>query len=247
MPPGTENNKASHREESLRPGCAADHKYTVAMLFDPDNDWIFREVHENTLFARLSSKFTFSQHFDHRTIRNCDIVFVLGYTRILESEFLAANKLTLIVHESDLPQGRGFSPVQWQVLEGCDRIPVCLLKATAEVDAGEIFEKAEIRLEGHELFDEIRRLQAETTLELMERFLLRFPQTSPQPQTGEATVYRRRTRKDDRIDAQRSIASQFNALRVADNQNYPAYFVLNGHTYYLKIYRSPHGEANHHR
>ena len=45
-------------------------------------------------------------------------MFVIGYTKILPKEFLEGNKLVLVIHESDLPKGKGFSPVQWQILEG---------------------------------------------------------------------------------------------------------------------------------
>ena len=48
---------------------------------------------------------------------NFDILFILGYTRFLSSNFLRKNSLNLVVHESDLPKGRGLAPVQWQLLK----------------------------------------------------------------------------------------------------------------------------------
>lgn len=213
--------------------------YTVALLFDRDNDWIYHEIQRCRCFDAMGTQYTFSTHFDHQSVRNQDIVFVLGYTKILKSDFLSSNKLTLVVHESDLPKGKGFSPVQWQILEGHNEIPVCLIRATEDLDAGDIIEKDVIHLKGHELFEDIRRKQAEATLALMERFLMRYPHITAMPQIGPETVYRRRTRRDDRLDVNRSIAGQFNVLRIADNERYPAFFELNGHTYYLKIYRDP--------
>jgi methionyl-tRNA formyltransferase len=195
----------------------------------------------------MASKYKFSMHHDPSEIRDCDIVFVLGYTKILKADFLEANRLPLVIHESDLPQGKGFSPVQWQILEGKNEIPVCLIHATADLDAGDILERAFIHLQGHELFAEIRRKQAETTLLLMERVLKKYPRISGIPQTGKASTYRRRTRKDDRLDVHKTIAEQFNALRIADNKRYPAFFEHNGHTYYLKIYRNPDGKADDHQ
>ena len=58
-----------------------------------------------------------------------DICFLLGCVKKLPSEVLQRNSINLVVHESDLPAGRGFSPVAWQVLEGRNHIPVCLLEA----------------------------------------------------------------------------------------------------------------------
>lgn len=214
-------------------------RLAVALLFDPDNDWLYDEIQGADRLATMSGRYAFSTHFDPQSVHDRDIVFVLGYTKILKPEFLATNKLTLVIHESDLPRGRGFSPVQWQILAGHNEIPICLIQATQDLDAGDILEKGFIRLEGHELFGDIRRKQAAATLELMERFLIRYPHISAKPQSGAETVYRRRSRQDDRLDIHRSIAEQFNALRIVDNEKYPAYFELNGHTYYLKIYREP--------
>lgn len=214
-------------------------RYAVALLFDPDNDWLYQDISEARLFDALGAKYRFCVYFDSAAVRGFDLVFVLGYTKVLRSDFLEANKLTLVVHESNLPRGKGFSPVQWQVLEGKNEIPVSLIEATPEVDAGDILEKCVMRLDGGELLPDIRCRQAEATLQLMERFLSKYPRISRTPQNGKASVYRRRTRQDDRLDVNRSLADQFNALRIVDNEKYPAYFAINGHTYTLKIYRTP--------
>ena len=244
------------REDKTNAGCpneqstdGASHagRYTVAILFDPDNDWIYEQIGDADLFDSMASKYKFSLHQDPAKVRDHDIVFILGYTKILKADFLEANRLPLVIHESDLPQGKGFSPVQWQILEGKNEIPVCLIHATDDVDAGDILERALIRLQGHELFADIRRKQAETTLLLMERVLKKYPHITITPQKGSTSAYRRRTRKDDRLDAHKTIAEQFNALRIADNERYPAYFEHDGHTYYLKIYRSPDGQTDDHQ
>lgn len=60
---------------------------------------------------------------------------------VLKSEILSSNKLLLVVHKSDLPKGRGFAPVQWQILEGKADITVCLIEISDDVDAGNISDK----------------------------------------------------------------------------------------------------------
>jgi len=49
--------------------------------------------------------------------------------------------MNLVVHESDLPRGKGFAPVKWQILDGKKEIPVCLLETTEQVDSGDILGK----------------------------------------------------------------------------------------------------------
>jgi len=43
------------------------------------------------------------------------------------------------------------------------------------------------------------------------------------------------TLNDSRLDIDRSIKEQFNLLRVVGNEEYPAFFEINGHKYLLKI------------
>jgi methionyl-tRNA formyltransferase len=105
----------------------------------------------------------FSEHWSIETAFDLDLLFILGYTKIIHKISLAKNKLNLVIHESNLPEGRGFSPVQWQVLEGKNEIKVCLIEASEKPDEGDIFNSTIIRLEGHELMDEIREAQANAT------------------------------------------------------------------------------------
>jgi methionyl-tRNA formyltransferase len=140
-----------------------------------------------------------------------------------------------VVHESDLPKGRGFAPVAWQVLEGQTVIPVVLFEAVSDIDAGPIYLRDEIRLSGFELNDEIRRLQGDATVAICVRFLEQYPNVVPQPQTGSATVYRRRTARDSELDPDKTLREQFDLLRTVDNERHPAYFELGGHRYLVRI------------
>ena len=51
------------------------------------------------------------------------------------------------------------------------------------------------------------------------------------------TFYPKRTKKDSELDIKKSIKQQFNKLRVVDNERYPAFFIMNGQKYILKVYK----------
>ena len=59
----------------------------------------------------------------------------------------------------------------------------------------------------------------------------------PISQSGCPTFYGRRTPKDSQLDVNKTIAEQFNLLRVCDNLRYPAYFEYMGNKYILKIFK----------
>lgn len=166
-----------------------------------------------------------------------DILFILSYWNLLSDEALSKHVHNLVVHESALPEGKGWSPLTWQVLEGKSNIPITLFEATNEVDAGDIYLRAQIYLEGHELIDGIRSLQAQATFDLCKEFVMQYPQivSTKQAQSGEETYYPRRGTKDSRLDLELSLSDQFNLLRVVDNDSYPAFFEYNNNRYVLKI------------
>jgi len=166
-----------------------------------------------------------------------DVCLLLSCGHLLSAEQLALHRHNLVVHESALPQGQGWSPMTWQILEGAKRIPVTLFEAVAELDAGPIYLHQQIDLQGHELVEEWRALQAQATLELCLVWLDRYREVvaEAQDQLGEPSHYRRRRPADSQLDPERSLAEQFNLLRVVDNQSYPAFFHWSGRRYSVQI------------
>jgi methionyl-tRNA formyltransferase len=134
---------------------------------------------------------------------------------------------TYVTHASDLPQGRGWSPLVWGVLQGRSEIVLSLMEAADPVDSGRIYQKFRCPIEKTDLWDELNSKLAKLTLEALD-FLVSHPSAEPIPQSGEPTWLRRRGPEDSRLDPDASIASQFDLLRVCDPQRFPAFFDLFG-------------------
>lgn len=167
-----------------------------------------------------------------------DVAFMLGCTKLAPHDFLARHAYALVVHESDLPKGRGFAPIAWQILEGKNKIKVCLIGAAEDADAGPIYMTDVIVLTGTELCSDWRDMQAKATVSLCEKFLALPEPPQCEPQQGEPTTYARRSPRDSEINIEKSIAEQFDLLRVVDNELYPAFFTMRGQKYLLKISRA---------
>ena len=174
---------------------------------------------------------------DHQQLVPGDVCFLLSYGRIVSEEWLALHRHNLVVHASALPQGKGWSPMSWQILEGASTIPLTLFEAAAALDAGPIHAQELLQLQGHELAPEWQRLQAEATIRLCSQWLKDYPASAAraQPQQGEESSYGRRRPEDSRLDPQQSLEDQFPLLRVVDNEAYPAFFEKKGQRYRLRI------------
>ena len=196
----------------------------------PYAERIVMRAGERGLIAKLRRRYS--------DIERGDVAFFLGCIGVAMPDVLGLNRRNLVVHASDLPKGRGFSPWAWSILAGESVIPVCLIEAAEEVDSGPILYKDEILLMGHELVNELRVAIGEKTVELCERFLYGAPPSST-PQLGDPTYCKRRRPQDSELDPNRTISDQFDLLRIVDNVKYPAFFEIRGHRYVLSIQKVP--------
>ena len=57
-------------------------------------------------------------------------------------------------------------------------------------------------------------------------------------QTGKATYFRKRNKFDSKLDINKSIKSQFNLMRIADNEKYPLFFIYKNKKFIIKIYNT---------
>lgn len=210
-------------------------KIKIAYLLDISNSWIYNYLKNSKLIK--SKKNNSKIFFKTNKLKGYDLVFILNYTKILKESFLKKNKLNLVVHASALPKGKGFSPLQWQILKNKNIIPMNLFKAKNKVDSGEIYVKNSIKLKGDELYDELREKQAKETINIIIKFLNKFPKIKSIRQKGKSTYFRKRNPGDSKLDINLSIKKNFQNLRVANNNGWPAYFIYKKKKYILKIYK----------
>ena len=111
------------------------------------------------------------------------------------------------------------------------------MEASEEFDCGDIIDQIELNLDGTELYDEIRYKQAKFTFELIGRFIKKYPNIIKRKQFGESTYYRRRKTSDSELNINLTIKELFPLLRIVNNEDWPAFFQINGVKYIIKIYK----------
>lgn len=207
----------------------------ITLVCDNEKSWIIPYLYD------LQKKLIELTHEviiinDYKKLRKGDCAFFLSCESIVNKEYLGLNSHNLVVHESDLPKGKGWSPLTWQVLEGKNEIPIVLFEASEKVDEGEIYFRDFIKLDGDELLTRIKDRQGKITQELVLKFVNLYPNIHAIKQSGEESFYLKRTPKDSELDIKKTIEEQFNLFRVVDNEQYPAFFTYNNKKYILKIY-----------
>ena len=210
-------------------------KYKVTFLLDKSNLWFEKQLRNYDF--KLDSKYIFKVSKSPNNIKNQNIVFPLSYTRILPESFLQKNELVLIAHPSKLPKDKGFAPLQYQILRNKNKVYISLIKAAKEVDAGPIYFQNSFVLNGTELSDEIRNIQGIQFLNIIKKFLIKYPKVKSKKQIGKGNFNKRRHPKDSQLDINKTIKQQFNHLRINDNELYPSFFYYKGQKYIIKIFK----------
>tara|TARA_Y200000002_G_C22629105_1_gene641637 strand:+ start:417 stop:1061 length:645 start_codon:yes stop_codon:yes gene_type:complete len=177
--------------------------------------------------------------YDHKQIKkNTEVNIIFSYFKKIEKGYLKLANYNLIPHESNLPRGRGMSPITWQILQNKNYLTFSLIEANENVDSGNIFFQKKIKISKILVFDEIKKLQLKTNLKLILKFLNTYKKygfVNSKKQIGKITYYRLRKPEDHYINLNKSIKSQFNLLRTSDNKNYPAFFIYKNKKFFLKI------------
>ncbi len=131
----------------------------------------------------------------------------------------------VIFHMTDLPLGRGGSPLQNLIAEGIYETRLTALRCQREVDAGPVYLKHDLCLHGSA--EEIYIRAAKIVEQMIEEIIARSPQ--PAEQSGEPTYYRRRTPEQGDISVLKDIEKIYDFIRMLDAEGYPKAFVEIGH------------------
>lgn len=166
-----------------------------------------------------------------------DMLLLVSCGEIVTAKDRASCGVSLVLHASDLPRGRGWSSHVWELAAGASHITLSLLEAQDKVDSGKIWKKLHIPVPPAALWDEINQLLFTGEVQLMDFALESYSHIEPleQPADVEPTYFRLRTPKDSWIDPHRTIAEQFDLIRVCDPIRFPAFFEYRGQRYVLKL------------
>ncbi|XDZ63100.1 formyltransferase family protein [Alphaproteobacteria bacterium LSUCC0396] len=166
-----------------------------------------------------------------------DFLFLLSCSEVIKAEHKESYCHTLVLHASDLPKGRGWSPHIWDIIQGREVITLSLLEAEDKVDSGRIWLKRKIPVDKTAIWFEVNHVLFEAEIKLINEALINYDKIKPYQQGFdiEPTYYRKRTPDDSRVDPHSSISDQFDLIRMCDPDRYPAWFEMHGQRYKLVL------------
>ncbi|MDL2226367.1 hypothetical protein LJB86_01765 [Deltaproteobacteria bacterium OttesenSCG-928-M10] len=149
-----------------------------------------------------------------------DYIFFPHWSWIIPASVLKKYRC-VIFHMTDLPYGRGGSPLQNLIIRGHTETMISAIDGVNELDAGPVYLKRPLSLLGNaeEIF-----LRA---VPIIEDMILEIASVSiqPAPQSGPVTIFKRRNPDQGDLSGLSSLEKIYDHIRMLDAAGYPSAFV----------------------
>jgi methionyl-tRNA formyltransferase len=135
---------------------------------------------------------------------------------------------SIIFHMTDVPFGRGGSPLQNLVTRGIETTRLSALRCVAELDAGPVYLKRDLSTLGtaEEVFLRAARLMESMIVDIVAQCI------KPTPQSGEVTPFRRRVPADGDLLPAARLDIAYDMIRMLDGDGYPPAYLEVGNLRY---------------
>jgi len=124
-------------------------------------------------------------------------------------------------HMTDLPYGRGGSPLQNLIVRGHKNTYVSALKMDEGIDTGPIYLKEPLLLDGsaHEIYNRAGKLIWKMIKAIIDKNI------SPIPQEGKPVIFKRRLQSESKIPSLDSCEKIYDYIRMLDAPGYPHAYI----------------------
>lgn len=128
----------------------------------------------------------------------------------------------VVFHMTDLPYGRGGTPLQNLILRGHKATKISALKVNGGIDEGDIYLKANLSLTGSA--NQIYRRASKIIFTKMIPYIMQN-EPIPKKQSGKVTEFQRRKPGDSRMLADLGLKGAYDFIRMLDADGYPKAFI----------------------
>jgi methionyl-tRNA formyltransferase len=184
--------------------------------FNLENE--LNEVLPNTKWITIKNFNDFNPNFLNKI--KPAFIFIPHWSYLIPEEiFLNFN--CIVFHMTDLPFGRGGSPLQNLIKAKFKKTKITAIKVEKGIDAGDIYLKNELSLEGtaREIFEKSSIIIKNMIVEILTKNIKSIPQI------GEATNFKRLKPEDGILNELNDLEIVFDYIRMLDCDGYPPAYV----------------------
>ena len=153
---------------------------------------------------------------------NVEKIFIPHWSYIINEEIYDSYEC-IVFHMTDLPFGRGGSPLQNLISRGIYHTKISALKVNKGIDTGDIYIKKDLDLNGSatEIFRRGNLIIMEMIISILENKI------KPTPQKGKVTMFKRRKPHQSNIIELETLQKVYDYIRMLDADGYPKAYLEN--------------------
>ena len=172
--------------------------------------WIYVDLPE-----KLTEEFLFEL--------NPRFIFFLHWSHYVQEDIYSKYECVCF-HMTDVPYGRGGSPLQNMIARGHRMTKLSALLMSESLDAGPVYMKKNLSLEGgaEEIYLRAGRLSADMIRSIIKE------EITPIVQQGEVVTFKRRKPDESEIQSEKTLLGFFDFIRMLDADGYPRAFLRQG-------------------
>lgn len=151
---------------------------------------------------------------------NPDKIFIPHWSYIIPA-VIFDSFICVVFHMTDLPYGRGGSPLQNLIVRGHEKTKISALQVEEDLDTGDVYLKKELSLSGtaQEIYERANEVIRGMILEIVSDNL------EPVEQQGEPTIFKRRKPAMSSLKELESLDEVYDYIRMLDADGYPHAFL----------------------
>ena len=151
------------------------------------------------------------------------IIFIPHWSYIIPSAIFERYEC-IVFHMTDLPYGRGGSPLQNLIVRGLTATKLSALRVEVGLDTGPVYLKMDLSLSGtaEEIFVRVNKLVGKMIVEIIQNNL------QPVPQEGDPVVFKRRKPEQSDMSGLEKLEEIFDYIRMLDADGYPHAYIEKG-------------------
>lgn len=150
-------------------------------------------------------------------------IFIPHWSYIIPSAIFERYEC-IVFHMTDLPYGRGGSPLQNLIVRGLTATKLSALRVEVGLDTGPVYLKKDLSLSGtaEEIFVRVNKLVGKMIVEIIQNNL------QPVPQEGDPVVFKRRKPEQSDMSGLEKLEEIFDYIRMLDADGYPHAYIEKG-------------------
>ena len=140
-----------------------------------------------------------------------DVIFIPHWSYIIPNDIFE-NYECIVFHMTDLPFGRGGSPLQNLISRGIYSTKISALKVDKGIDTGDVYLKENLELDGAatDIFERANHIIQKMIISILQNKI------KPIPQKGKVTIFKRRKPHQSNIIELETLQKVYDYIRMLD-------------------------------